>query len=118
VERFLEDQLKLERDGFGCDPRELRGEDLAEYVRWNVLALVDEAHEALHEVPGWKPWKESADIGTLAGTTEGQLFAEELVDCLHFIGNLLLAAGVDDEELAQLYEQKRRVNFERQGVTP
>lgn len=110
-ERFLERQLRLQVDSFGVDPTELTGEQLGEFVRWNIVALIDELMEALHHVQGWKPWSE------LEPTLPPDLrddYVEELVDAYHFLGNLLLVAGVDDEELTEFYTGKAEVNRERQ----
>lgn len=96
----------------GKDPRDFEGEQLMEFLRWNVLALEDELHEALNEC-GWKPWATSRHVNR-------DLFVKEMVDAWHFFMNLLLAISpgrlpIDiAEEFAQLYEEKNRINAERQ----
>jgi hypothetical protein len=91
---------------FDVDPGQLEGDDRANYVMWNVLAATDELHEALANV-GWKPWATDRSI-------DREMLARELVDVLHFVGNLLLVSGVDPEELWSMYANKVRVNAERQ----
>jgi dUTPase-like protein len=114
-EQWIESTLSLQRRAFGIDPPTLQGEDLANYIRWNVLACEDELHEFLQECPIWKPWSKSQVVNTEAAVNE-------LVDALHFIANLLVALGVTGTELGDKYRQKQEVNLMRQlsgydGVT-
>lgn len=95
-------QRALQRESFGEDPYERAGEDLARSFRDNVLAATDELHEALREVPGWKPWADAETGGPLIGTTEGQMVAEELADVQLFLWNLVLNCGYGDEDFAKL----------------
>jgi hypothetical protein len=110
--KLLRMQLDLQRGSFR-DPRELNDEERAEFIRWNMLALEDELHEALAEV-GWKPWAtdRSMNVG---------LFRNEMVDAIHFFMNLLLVSCDDDEEpedladdFEQRYRRKVEVNAQRQ----
>lgn len=115
---FLEHQLALEREHFGNDPGAMQGEELAEYIRWNFVALHTELGEALQELD-WKPWKRRGreESDPFKGDSETvDRFREELVDCYHFLGNLFLAADVDDALLDELYEGKRKVNEQRQAA--
>ena len=105
---WLSETLALQRGSFGTDPPTLEGVERAEYVRWNVLAAVDELTEFLNEVQ-WKPWAKA----------QGAIFdrsaaVEELVDVMHFIANLLCTLGVDGDELSARYLEKMGVNARRQ----
>lgn len=107
-------QWELQVDGFDVDPQALRGEERAEYVRWNALALIAELTEALEEV-GWKPWASDRSISP-------ELFLKELVDAFHFLVNLALVAGGElrltpwetGTYFADLYASKRQTNLDRQ----
>jgi dimeric dUTPase (all-alpha-NTP-PPase superfamily) len=107
--KLLEKQRQLQVQSFGTDPYDLSGDDLVEFVRWNVLAATDELHEALNVLSGWKPWSDAEPA-----IADRDAYVEELVDVMHFVGNLLLAAGVTDRELEQAYDEKARKNAERQ----
>lgn len=107
-------QYQAQREGFGIDPPTLEGDERAEFIRWNVLALEDELHEMLAET-GWKPWASDRSLNR-----EGYL--KELVDAYHFLMNLVLVAkqegqSVDDLscEFARLYTAKREINLKRQA---
>lgn len=105
-------QEELQRESFGFDfGKSMSDEERVDYIRVNVLALTDELHEALGEV-GWKPWATSRHINTNA-------YFGELIDALHFLMNLLLATGleVDDlaEQLSERYFHKRAINARRQA---
>lgn len=109
LQKQLELQIEKMKDG---DPRQLEGDALADFIRWNAYALEDELHEATRET-GWKPWATSRHVNH-------QRFMEEMVDAFHFFMNLLLAgSGVEDpEELAawfqELYYAKNAKNARRQ----
>jgi len=112
---WLELQLKLQQTVF-TDPRTYSEdpEARATFVLWNAFAACDEIHEAMQEI-GWKPWATSRHLNDAA-------FISEIVDALHFIGNMVLAAAehLDEtpEELAAkmwaAYQNKAAKNIQRQ----
>ena len=103
----LRDQYILQMNSYKKDPAGLTDEERAEFIRWNVLALEDELHEALAEV-GWKPWASSRHLNRDA-------FKGELVDAFHFMMNLMLAAEIDADEFLEAYRSKRDKNAKRQS---
>jgi dUTPase len=112
---WIELQLELQRDAF-VDPRTLwdRPEERSAFILWNAFAACDEIHEAMQEC-GWKPWATSRHLNT-------EEFLEELVDALHFIANMVLAAAINQHEdpkvLAKIlwlkYQAKVEKNLQRQ----
>lgn len=108
---WLERTRELQVNSFGTDPHALEGADLAEYVTWNVTALVAEIGEVLQEFPTWKPWVEAR-----GSVVNRDAFVQELVDVLHFAGNLLCAVGCTDAELNARYIAKQKVNADRQAT--
>jgi hypothetical protein len=110
-------QRKLQIQGFGKDPALLEGDERATFMTWNSFALVCELVESMDET-GWKPWATSRHMNREA-------FIAEMVDLLHFVGNLILCAApvydsgyVDVPRLAgevwRAYEAKHEVNLKRQ----
>lgn len=102
-------QRMLGNDISDMDPRERM-----DYIRTQVLGLLDEAHEVLGET-GWKPWAKSNHINTEA-------FHSEMVDVWHFFLNLMLVSGMTADDLYKGYMHKQEVNRQRQhdgydGVT-
>ena len=106
METMLELQHKLQVEAYKKDPADLSDEERAEFIRWNILALEDELHEALAEV-GWKPWATSRHLNR-------EEYVGELVDAFHFFMNLMLVAGVSAAELTERYLEKRDRNATRQ----
>jgi dUTPase len=112
---WLELQLELQRDAF-IDPRTLwdQEEERSRFLLWNAFAACDEVHEAMQEV-GWKPWASSRHLNN-------ESFLEELVDALHFLANMVLAAAINEHEdpkvLAKIlwlkYQAKVEKNIQRQ----
>jgi hypothetical protein len=115
-------QLKLQRESFGKDPTRMLPEERMEFLRWNVLALIDELMEMLQET-GWKPWASSNHVDHAAAM-------KEMVDAWHFFMNIMLTVSgvdvastsdgqMDMEALAQWfadrYMEKRNVNADRQA---
>ena len=105
-EAFVQ-QYILQRTSFNTNPSDMTEEERAEWIRWNVLALTDELHEALGEV-GWKPWASSRHLNREA-------YKGELVDAFHFFINLCLVARISAKELLDGYFAKRERNAERQS---
>lgn len=99
-------QLQLQEQSFGVSPQDMAPDDAMEYIRSMTLALEDELHEALAET-GWKPWAASNHLNRDA-------FGAELVDALHFLVNLWLAAGWSAEDVESYYFQKAERNAARQ----
>lgn len=79
---------------------------LVEYIKNQVLALLDEGHEALHEV-SWKPWAKDTFV-------HREALAGELVDILCFLVNLALAAGLSPDDFYRLHQEKALRNIKRQ----
>ena len=88
------------------DPSRMSREEAIEFVRWNVLALEDELHEALAET-GWKPWSANRHINR-------DEYIGELVDAVHFLVNLFLVVGATPEEVLERYKSKNAKNHRRQ----
>ena len=108
IDNMLAIQHALQVKSFGNDPKTLTEEERVEWIRWNMLALEDELHEALAET-GWKPWATSKHVNRMA-------FIGELVDAWHFFLNLLLVVDCDAAEFTQTYAKKRQLNAERQAA--
>lgn len=72
------------------------------------LALIDEVMESLRETP-WKPWKKNQHVNY-------QAMCDELIDALHFLLNLFLAAGMTADDIFNRYMKKQAVNHERQDT--
>jgi hypothetical protein len=114
--KMLQEQLDLQIDSYGLDPRMAGPYDdpeRSQFISWNVLALTDELHEALNEV-GWKPWATSRRMNVAE-------YRGELVDAFHFFMNLWMASfevfTPSEEMAAHLldgYMKKRAVNAKRQ----
>lgn len=103
---WLKSTRELQEDHYGVNFREMDGEVRADYVTWNATALTAELGEFLNEV-GWKPWAKGR------GWVNREEAVGELVDVAHFLGNLLCALGVSDEEWEKRYQDKQQVNRDR-----
>jgi len=89
----------------GDKPQNIR--KLVEYMRWNMLAIDDELAE-MRQAISWKPWQHDEPYA------DREEVIKEAVDVLHFVANIIVAAGGTDEELNKFYLEKMEKNRQRQ----
>lgn len=106
--KWLESTRRLQQESFGVTSFDRSPEELADSISENLLALFTEVGEAAQEFQ-WKKWAKNR------GTMDRAAFLGELVDAGHFMGNLLIAIGVDDEEWERAYRAKQDRNRARQA---
>lgn len=108
--RWLEstDRLQRETYGYGNQYRLalLEPSIMAEYLNWNCTAAVQELAEVREEF-SWKPWAKDEPF------VNRERVRDEIIDALHFLGNMLTVMGVTDEELAEAYQRKQEINRQR-----
>lgn len=108
-------QTKMgEASGVTKSPYAMTSDELAEFITWNMTALIKELSEATDEV-GWKPWASSRHINV-------DQAIGEMVDAWHFFLNMMLAMGswgnLNIDQLAEMfdtgYKAKNDKNLRRQ----
>lgn len=102
IATWLRRHRKLQIDNYGVDPRTLEGEDLADYIRTNALALHTELSEMLQEVKGWKPWKSDEVVWE----SDRDRLITEVVDVWFFLANLMNAMRINSGEFVRTYLSK------------
>src|ERR1700753_629968 len=90
----------------GVDPATFVDEQRSEYIRMQLLALVAELFEALDET-AWKAWSKDKK------KFNREAFINELVDAMHFLVNLGIAADVNPEEFMTAFRRKNDINWLR-----
>jgi dimeric dUTPase (all-alpha-NTP-PPase superfamily) len=105
---WLDAQRELQIEGFDTDPVYLYEEKVRDYWTWNLLAAHSELDELGRELR-WKPW--ALNGGEVRNREDA---IEEIVDVLHFLGNLALTLAVTGEELTTTYRRKMEINRKRQ----
>lgn len=106
---WLSSTAELQAEAFGAEPENAVGDEWADYVTWNCAALMTEMGEFMQELP-WRPWKQPRGKPDRNARARAVM---EMVDVLHFAGNLLIAMGVTDEELSAVYKRKQNENRDR-----
>lgn len=106
--RWLDETRELQISAYGTDPAALEGDELADFIIWNHTAAVVELSEFLAETK-WKPWVKTRGIVNRSEAID------ELVDVAHFIANLAVAMGCDDDEWERRYVDKMIINRARQA---
>lgn len=108
--RWIDSTYALQRDVYGhVLPMRPNTDELANYAQVNLFAAVDEIMEMAGEI-GWKPW------ASPRGWIRPQHVMKEAVDVLHFIANVLCAAGISDDEFWEAYRAKQATNTRRQEL--
>ena len=79
---------------------------LTRYLDWNQTAAIQELAEIREEF-SWKPW--ARDIAFY----NRDRIRDEIIDAMHFLGNMLTAIGVTDAELWEAYRRKQEINRQR-----
>lgn len=108
--KWLESTRDLQQNTYGYDLEWLS--DLSEpdatahYLDWNQTAAVQELAE-LREEFSWKPWATDKPF------VNRQRIIAETVDVMHFLGNILVGLGVNDEEYEAAYRMKQDINRAR-----
>lgn len=103
----------LQENVYYIDYKEMSGDSdanirrLVEYMRWNMLAIDDELAE-MRQAISWKPWQHDKPYA------DREEIIKEAVDVLHFVANIIVAAGGTDEQLNKFYLEKMKKNKERQ----
>lgn len=111
--QWLEKTKQLQVDVYGANYSEFHSDvpedlnKLIEYIRWNMLAIDDELAEVRKAI-SWKPWQHDDPYA------DRKEIIKECVDVLHFVANILCAAGATDEELDAEYLAKMQKNADRQ----
>lgn len=98
----------------GFDIDNFTPQQRATYIRDQMLWSVDEIHEALHELPYAKSWSKKYDKPEYDHDEQMKLFKEEMIDALHFIANIFVAAGMNEDEIIRMYKEKNVENYNRQ----
>lgn len=100
-------QFELQLDSFHCDPQDLEGDARASWMCQMLFGAVDEIHEAAEHV-GWKAHGTSRHFDT-------QAFGSELVDVLHYVIALFIAAGWTADDVMAGFMAKADVIAARQA---
>ena len=111
--RWLESTDRLQRETYGFGDlyaSTMDGDDadaeVVDYLDWNQTAAIQELAEAREEF-SWKPWATDPPF------VNRDRVRDEVIDALHFLGNMLTILGVDDDELAAEYQRKQEINRRR-----
>lgn len=111
--KWLEKTKQLQIDVYDADYSKFHSDEpndlneLIEYIRWNMLAIDDELAEVRKAI-SWKPWQHDEPYA------DRKEIVKECVDVLHFVANILCAAGATDQELDAEYLLKMQKNADRQ----
>lgn len=99
---FLARARDVQRDVYGVEASSLSPQDWATYVVAQLHAGHVELGEVAQELP-LRVWKPGYGVPT---PSQIEYAAIEIIDVLCFVSNVLVALGVDDDRLNELYDAK------------
>lgn len=116
LEVMMEMQKKFQ-ENIGFNFEEMTPKEKSAYIKEMHLWVVDEMSEGLHELKYAKGWSKKYDSWTEEETKlRDDNFKDEMVDAFHFFMNILIATGMDANELYERYLNKNEINIERQNT--
>lgn len=116
LHELFERQAELNRR-IGFDPAELRANfDPLKAGEWlnNYLAAMSNELEELRDSTYWKHWCAEARQGKRFMIHDLQNARVEVIDMLFFWISLAQCVGLNAEDVVDLYQQKLKVNHQRQ----
>lgn len=100
----------------GYDIPALDMEERTAFIKEFSIHLNQEVNEMLYELPFFKPWKDYNNMSTDEMAEAIVKARKEYVDTLHFMLNIGLALGFDEEQMYDEYMQKNKENHVRQDA--
>jgi len=114
LQRMFLKQEKLQERLYPDFMLEWTANERTAYIKEMNIHLITELHEALQELPYFKPWKDYSNMNWQDEEKAFQKFREELVDMWHFFMNIMLAAELYPNLLYEMYLDKNEENHTRQ----
>ena len=113
LEMMIEQQrsfmnLLQEERGFPEFPVDLTSKEGQKFLKKIAFEAMGELFEAIQHLKAGKDHRISAP-----GDVDREKFIEELVDCLHYFFEVVIASGVTQRELFHSYMDKGEVNKKR-----
>lgn len=111
-------QLILDRQAefqkrFGFDEN-IELEDRVRLIHTHSMFLIEETFEMLRELPYHKPWKNYDNLTAAEVEVAFELARKEWIDKLHFMMNIAVFLGFDEEQIRKEYLEKNGINIKRQ----
>ena len=86
-------------------PIDLKNKKSQQFCRDLALRGVEEMFEALQHLKNWKPHR----VTEIDEDVDKDEFLEEIVDALNYFFSLLIATGIDENDLFDAYIKKHQV---------
>lgn len=106
-QRALQDRLKYDIDGMDAKER-------TAFIKEFSIHLNQEINEMLYELAYFKPWKDYENLTVHQHEFCISQAREEFIDAFHFMLNIALALGLDEDEMFKQYCDKNSINHKRQ----
>ncbi|MED4262028.1 hypothetical protein [Priestia aryabhattai] len=112
--QFFMDSQKKFQERMGNIFEEMSLKEQAAYLKEHGYFLMEEVMEMFREMPYHKSWKDYSGWDEVDLMQQHQLMKEEAIDAFHFMINIFLVLGMDEEEVMKMYKEKNNLNYKRQ----
>lgn len=113
--KFLLDSQKDFQETMGYNFDKMTVKERSDYMKEHSYFIIEEVTEMLRELPYHKSWKDYSDLNSDDLIRSDQRAKEEAIDILHFMINIFLSLGMDEEEIINMYKEKNKINYDRQN---
>lgn len=112
--QFLIESQKKFQEKMNVNFSLMKEKDVSAYIKEHGYFLIEEVVELMRELPFHKSWKDYSSWNEEDFKEAKQYQKEEAIDALHFIINIFIALGMDEEEVIEMYKTKNQLNYRRQ----
>lgn len=112
--QFLLDSQRKFQERMGTNFETMTREERSAYLKEHGYFLMEEVMEMFREMPFHKSWKDYSGWDEEQHLSQEELMKCEAIDMLHFAVNILLALGMNEEEVITRYKEKNKLNYKRQ----
>ena len=102
---FINEMNEFRPGSYPQLPVNLKDKTSQQFCRDLALRGVEEMFEALQHLKNWKPHR----ITDVQDEVDKEEFLEEIVDALNYFFSLLIATGVDENDLFEAYIKKHNI---------
>lgn len=113
--KFIMDSQMKFQEKMGHNFKDMSPKERATYIKEHGYFVMEEVMEMFREMPFHKSWKDYSGMTKEEIRTQETKMKEEAIDALHFLINILISLGMDEEEVLEMYKDKNKLNYQRQS---
>lgn len=113
LQETLNKQRELQ-ERLGYDFAALTKEERTALIKEFSIHVNQELNEMLYELPHFKPWKDYSNMSRAEYKAAINKARKEMIDFQHFVNNIYLLLGMNEDMIHDMYMDKNKENHQRQ----